>query len=1011
MQGLNYGDTLSVTPGNYSGGSFSNLKGITITGNSGAVIFNGQVTLTSLVECTFSNFQFVNCPGTAVRWDGNFRRCVEKYVSFNNVTENCNDAGNDPQPYTGDTSSLKMYMCTFDSLTVTKSSYVLVGNWGDAYNGNCFMDSIVISRLKVDQTRTDGSEVRGTIFRFDCHDWKVTFTGGNSVSRDIGLLYVYGNGSMHDIYKFGDRGYIARLWVIGLKVPQNSYFYNNIDLNGLEYGSIDIKTEPQNYIKYMTGGNTYIYNNTSGNKADASGYWCSIAVIGQYPSPWVCEVKNNLGFNLMTNGKTKIAMDQSNGTWKPDSSNNLYFSAPDGIIDPVTGIPVANSPVIGKGLTVPWVTDDFYHNARTGAYDIGAVQHGGPAIPPPPNQPPVAIGDGARTVTLPASNTLLNGTKSYDPDGTITNYLWTMVSGNGAVITSPSSASTTVKGLTQGLSIFKLTVTDNNNASASVLDSILVDAAANLPPIANAGADQTITIPVSTVSVNGSGSKDQDDGGALAGYHWSQGSGAAAAAITSSDSITTTISGLQPGVYVFKLTVTDSSGATSTSSMTVLVKGAVNQPPIAKAGPSQTVSLPRDSVLLDGSQSSDPDGSIVSYSWAQVSGASGSVISSSSTAQTMVNGLAAGQYIFELTVTDNGKAVSKAQVKITITSSGIRPPTANAGANQTIQLPTNQVSLDGSASSASSGSLVSYSWSQVSGPSTATVVSAASAKTNATGLVKGTYIFKLTVQDSNNVNASDSVTINVNPAANLAPVANAGPAITLILPASTARLDGTKSADPDGTISSYQWTKVSGPKDPLSTAADSAILSLSGLSAGVYVYQLTVTDNNGATGDAQVKITVVAPPNSAPVANAGTNQTITAPANAVNLNGTSSYDPDGNITAYSWVLVSGQGTVTISNGNEASAAASGLKTGIYKFQLTVTDNSGATGTDTVTITVLPEKILPNQSPVANAGPNQVIAAPTSSTSLNGSSSFDPDGTINQFGWAQVSGPSTAGIDE
>ena len=77
-----------------------------------------------------------------------------------------------------------------------------------------------------------------------------------------------------------------------------------------------------------------------------------------------------------------------------------------------------------------------------------------------------------------------------------------------------------------------------------------------------------------------------------------------------------------------------------------------------------------------------------------------------------------------------------------------------------------------------------------------------------------TYL-NLSLQDSNNVNASDSVIVMVNPAANLAPVANAGPAITLILPASTARLDGSKSADPDGTISSYQWTKVSGPKDPV----------------------------------------------------------------------------------------------------------------------------------------------------------------------------------------------------
>src|SRR5262249_525271 len=154
-----------------------------------------------------------------------------------------------------------------------------------------------------------------------------------------------------------------------------------------------------------------------------------------------------------------------------------------------------------------------------------------------------------------------NGSKSYDPDGSITTYLWSIVAGNGAVITSSGSASTTVTGLTKGTSIFKLTVTDNSNASSSVLDTVIVNAALNLPPIANAEADQTIIQPVSTATVNGSGSKDQDDGGALESFHWSQSSGPSSATIANADSVVTVISGLQPGVYVFKLTVKDSSGA------------------------------------------------------------------------------------------------------------------------------------------------------------------------------------------------------------------------------------------------------------------------------------------------------------------------------------------------------------------------------------------------------------------------------------------------------------------
>ena len=1008
MNGLNPGDVLAIQPGTYSGGAFNNLKGITITNNGGTVVFTGQVTLVSLVECVFAGFQFKNVQGVSIRWDGNSRRCIERNIYFQDCSGSVNDA-QDHNPYTGDTSSLKFYMCTFDSLTLFRSGMVLMGSWGDAAAQICYMDSVVFSRIKVDSTLSNGTEVRGVFFRLDAHDWRVTYKGTNTINGDVGIFYIVGSGSFHHIYRIGGRGYILRIWNTGLKSVGNTYFYDNIDLNSVVYGSLDTRVDPTQFTQYVTGGNCYIFNNTAGNKGDNIGYWASIAVVGTYASPYICQIRNNLAFNITSRGKPPIVANQSSNTWASDSSNDLYFDKPDGVVDPVTGVPVANSPVLGKGLTLPLVTDDIYHNPRTGAYDIGAVQHGGAIIPPPPNQPPIAIADPAQTVSLPVSNIRLDGSKSYDPDGSISSYAWSMVSGSGAVISSANSSSTTVTGLTQGVFIFKLTITDNNNATASVLDTVQVNAAGNLPPIANAGADQTIFLPVTTTMVDGSASKDQDNGGTLAAYHWSQRSGPAACTIVSADSASSFITGLLSGVYVFNLTVTDSGGASATDSMSIVVKNATNLAPIANAGLSKTLTLPLDSVSLDGSGSSDPDGTITNFSWAQVSGPSVAVLNNASSAVAQANNLLAGQYIFELTVTDNGNAVSKAQVKITVVSSGIQPPVANAGANQTIQLPVNQVNLDGTASIATSGSITAYNWSQVSGPSTAMLGSATTAITSAGNLVAGTYVFQLTIQDNNNVNASDSVVITVLPQANIPPVARAGSGVTVILPANTATLNGSQSTDADGSITAYSWTEISGPNTPGSSGDNTAVLSLTGLVAGQYIYQLTVTDNNGATGYAQVKITVVAPPNSPPVAIAGPDQTITAPSNSVNLNGAASYDPDGSITGYTWVMVSGQGSVTISNGNTATPAVLGLNPGIYIFRLTVTDNSAATASAQVTITVNPEPTLPNQAPIANAGTNQVITAPENSIMLNGSSSFDPDGAIVFYGWSQVSGPSNAGI--
>ncbi len=671
MTGLNRGDTLAIASGQYSGAAFSNLTGITITNNGGIVFFTGQVTLNTLAECVFSGFQFINNPGISIRWDGNSRRCVEKNISFFNCAGSTNDAS-DHNVYNGDTSSLKLYMCSFDSITLYKSGMLLLGCWGEARDLECFMDSIVFTRIKIDSTVTDGSEVRGVIFRIDAHDWKVTYKGINTGTGDVGIFLMNGYGSFHNIYRTGGRGYIIRLWNVGLKKPGNTYFYNNIDLNSSQYGTLDTRMDPIEFTPFTTGSNCYIFNNTSGNKEDHIGYWSSLAVVGMYPSPWVCETRNNLGFNLTTHTKPPITMNQSSNTWITDSSNNMYFSVPDGIVDPVTCVPADSSPVIGKGLTLALVQDDYYHNPRIGAYDIGAVQHGGAIIPPPANLPPVVLTGGSQILTLPSSNTVLDGSGSYDPDGSISSYSWTLVSGTGGVLATPSAALTKVSGLTQGTYIYQLTVTDNENATSSALDTITVNAADSIPapnvlPVANAGPDQTITAPANSVNLNGSASYDPD--GTITAFSWVMNSGAGTVTISNANTAIPTVTGLIPGVYVFQLTVTDNAGATAADQVNITVNPeptVPNQPPVANAGNNQTIVAPASSVNLSGINSFDPDGTIVNYDWSQVSGPSVSVISNNGTTTPTASGLVVGTYVFQLLVTDNDDASGTDQVTVTV---------------------------------------------------------------------------------------------------------------------------------------------------------------------------------------------------------------------------------------------------------------------------------------------------------------------------------------------------------
>ena len=72
-----------------------------------------------------------------------------------------------------------------------------------------------------------------------------------------------------------------------------------------------------------------------------------------------------------------------------------------------------------------------------------------------------------------------------------------------------------------------------------------------------------------------------------------------------------------------------------------------NKPPIAIAGPDQVITLPTDSVLLDGSSSSDPDGTISNWLWKKIEGPASFNIGNKTAAKTIVKNFIPGNRIFE----------------------------------------------------------------------------------------------------------------------------------------------------------------------------------------------------------------------------------------------------------------------------------------------------------------------------------------------------------------------------
>lgn len=312
-----------------------------------------------------------------------------------------------------------------------------------------------------------------------------------------------------------------------------------------------------------------------------------------------------------------------------------------------------------------------------------------------------------------------------------------------------------------------------------------------------------------------------------------------------------------------------------------------------------------------------------------------------------------GNYIDMFNVAYNtGSVVLHPSTSIVLINTGTNiAPTADAGTNKNITLPTSSVTQVGGGTDPD-GVIVSYQWTTFSAPTAITFGTPNSSTTTVNGMsVAGTYVVMLTVIDNQGLAGTDTATIIVNssPPVNIPPTANAGTNKTIVLPTSSVTQVGS-GTDVDGTIAAYLWTQVSGPATISFGSATSATTTVNGMTvAGTYGIQLKVTDNLGATGTATATIIVNVAANILPVAHAGTDQVLTWPVNTVSLTG-SGTDSDGSIVAYNWTKISG-GVGTITSSTSASTTVTGLDLGVYQFQLQVIDNNGGTALDTVQVTV------------------------------------------------------------
>lgn len=407
----------------------------------------------------------------------------------------------------------------------------------------------------------------------------------------------------------------------------------------------------------------------------------------------------------------------------------------------------------------------------------------------------------------------VDGTMSYDPDGTVTKHTWTWGDGTptdyGAVFTHTYSS--------PGTYIIRLTVKDNSSLVSWIDTAVDVDLRP-LEPIASFISSASYL----TVTVDASASYDPD--GAIVSYLWDwedgsdYGSGVVAIHTYASDH-----EGRRPGVYLIDLMVTDETGLSGWSQAVVPV--VAPKPPVAVF--SSNVTDLR--VAVDARSSYDVDGSIVGYSWGfgDGTGATGAI--------TTHDYAQSGTFLVTLTVTDNTGLKNSTSQSVTVAASN--PPLAF------FTYSTFGLTVSTSARlSIDDGTIVSFAWTWGDG------TTGVGSVTSHAYAIPGTYDVTLTVTDDSGLTDSVSHSVGVD---YMPPVASF---VTCGL-YQAVEVFGTGSTDPDGTIVSYRWSWGDGTND------SSGVYSAHAYGTpGTFSITLTVTDSTGISSSLSKSFVATAPP-------------------------------------------------------------------------------------------------------------------------------------------------------
>jgi hypothetical protein len=636
----------------------------------------------------------------------------------------------------------------------------------------------------------------------------------------------------------------------------------------------------------------------------------------------------------------------------------------------------------------------------------------------------------------------LDASESADPnEDPITSYSWTQTGGPEVELTGADTAHPTFTAPDDPASLsFEVTVTSQGGSDTDAVD---VDVAFNVPPVANAGPDQSGLSVGTTATLDATGSTDAnlDD----LSYTWEQTGGPT---VELSDvhaakpTFTTPATG--PTTLTFAVTVDDGfAGGTDTDSVDVNV--IANQNPVPNPGPNQTGRTSGSTVTLDASGSTDPDGHALTYTWQQASGVPVNLSDIHAEKPTFVVP-PAPDFVYPHSITFNvtaqdafgGEATSTTPVSIQVvrTTPSItavtRTPSGTVYSGDTVTL--------GATVNNPDGGTLAYTWSQASGrttslsatnvanptfvvPPSGATPGTTSACTSGTGTTGPTSAncprFSVVVTNTSTGSpASGSSTLGTySSTAPGRPVANAGAPQNAAVN-STVTLNGTGSSQAQGHALTYQWSQTGGTPVTLSSTTDAQPTFTAPADPETLTFSLVVTDpqnplvtsttnqpvSNPATTTVTVKATAVD-------ADAGPDQTGKTAGQTITLDGTNSFEPTNQPLQYTWEQIDGP-AVTLSGADTAQptfVAPPVTSPAGYTatFRLSVTNGgpeAGDSDTDEVSVSVVAS--TPTVT-VSRAPSGTVFTGDTVTLTAN---ITNPDGTDPgdyTYLWSQVSGRTTS----